>query len=215
MHRPDSDYYMYSLGGFAPCFYYDFYATHTFEFFIQCKVLTDLTNLPSGYNYRDVVSPTTVSPEIELPSSWAPELTVVVEVRDMKYLSHSNRTEWTTTDPDVMNGLKPMQMTLNFADLMATDQAGETKFVNGGRAFYEITIAGENTLSFMTRGFFDQEGYQQPAKTTDSKKIMIAVFATLGALLLVGGLCYWCKQRQDEIEKIKGNTRESMLIKTH
>jgi len=24
MNLPDSDYYLYSLGGFAPCFYFDF-----------------------------------------------------------------------------------------------------------------------------------------------------------------------------------------------
>ena len=215
MDRPDTDYYMYSLGGFAPCFHYDFYDNHTFEFLIQCKVLTDLTNLATGFNYRDVISQSTAESKFELAASWAPELTVVVEVRDMKYLSHANRSEWTTTDADVMNGLKPMSMTLNFADIMATDQAGETKFVNGGRAFYEITVLGENTLSFMTRGFFDQAGYVQPAKQADSKKIVIAVFSTLGGLLLVGGLCYWCKRRQDEIERIKGNTRDSMVIKTH
>jgi len=36
MDRPDSDYYMYSLGGFAPCYYYDFNEVYEFELTLQC-----------------------------------------------------------------------------------------------------------------------------------------------------------------------------------
>lgn len=41
--RPDTDFYMYSLGGFAPCYTYDFTQTYDFKLLIQCKVLTDTT----------------------------------------------------------------------------------------------------------------------------------------------------------------------------
>jgi len=34
--------------------------------------------------------------------SWAPELTVSFNIRDMKYLSNSNQTLWTTTNVNVM-----------------------------------------------------------------------------------------------------------------
>lgn len=54
---------MYSLGGYAPCYYYDFTATYKFKLLIQCMVKTpnpvnDITNpfvQQVGYAYRDVV----------------------------------------------------------------------------------------------------------------------------------------------------------------
>lgn len=52
----DSNYYLYSLGGFAPCYFYDFTKTYTFDVLIQCKVFTNNTlKLMTGYQYRDVV----------------------------------------------------------------------------------------------------------------------------------------------------------------
>jgi len=44
MDLPDSDYYMYSLGGFAPCYFYDFTAVNEFELTLQCQVLVNTTN---------------------------------------------------------------------------------------------------------------------------------------------------------------------------
>ena len=66
MDLPDSDYYMYSLGGYAPCFYYDFNSVENFEITINCMVLWNTTNLTGpvtfdslqpGYQYRDVIIP--------------------------------------------------------------------------------------------------------------------------------------------------------------
>jgi len=56
MDLPDSDYYLYSLGGFAPCFFYDFTATYTFEITLNCQIYSNLTALTTGYQYRDVVN---------------------------------------------------------------------------------------------------------------------------------------------------------------
>jgi len=39
----DSDYYLYSLGGYAPCYFYDFTKTYTFEIKLECKILENLT----------------------------------------------------------------------------------------------------------------------------------------------------------------------------
>ena len=52
---PDTDYYLYSLGGFAPCYWYDFTKTYTFQILIQCmmQVPNVLGNL--GYQYRNVI----------------------------------------------------------------------------------------------------------------------------------------------------------------
>lgn len=113
----DSDYYMYSLGGYAPCYFYDFTQEYTFDMLIQCKILVDTTNettpvvqgvdrLRAGYQYRDVVTkPNDVQTDFRL-GSWAPELTIKFAVRDMKYLSNSNSSTLTTSDPLVMSGIK-------------------------------------------------------------------------------------------------------------
>lgn len=87
--------------------------------------------------------------------SWADSLTVSFNVRDMKYLSNSNQTTVTTTDADVMAGKTPLELTLNFKDLLTQDESGDTYFVVGGRTYYEATVSGENTVSFLAKGFFD------------------------------------------------------------
>lgn len=43
MNEPDSDYYMYSLGGYAPCFFYDFNAVYEFELTLECRLLVNIT----------------------------------------------------------------------------------------------------------------------------------------------------------------------------
>lgn len=220
MDRPDTDFYMYSLGGFAPCYFYDMTQKYTFEMLIQCAVLVDTTNLtgPSpvstdslkvGYQYRDVVvRPNDKDTEFILGAPWSPDLTIKFSLRDMKYLSNANNSFITTTDVDVMSGTKPISMELNFNDLLEQDASGETYFIVGGRVYYEITVSGTSTISFISKGFFDQEGYQMPAAHASSKNVIIGISVTIGVLLLLALICYCYKRRQDEINKIKGVVTE-------
>lgn len=150
-----------------------------------------------------------------LLGSYAPELTVHFDVRDMKYLSNSNHSEWPTTDADVMVGNKAMKISLNFQDLMTQDATGETYFVVGGRTYYEIQVKGEKTISFITKGFFDQEGYSQPAKKADGTAIAIGVSCGVVALGLIVLGCYCYKKRKDEIDQIKGVQKEDDVVKPH
>ena len=59
MDLPDSDYYLYSLGGFAPCFFFDFTATYDITVTIECQLVTLAAPKPNeivpGYQYRDVL----------------------------------------------------------------------------------------------------------------------------------------------------------------
>lgn len=75
----------------------------------------------------------------------------------------------------------------------------------GGRVFYEIYVYGENTLYFITRGFFDQEGYTQPGVPANTKGIIIGVSVSVVVVILLAGLCYYLKKRNDENERIKGS----------
>jgi hypothetical protein len=111
-----------------------------------------------------------------------------------------------------MAGLTPMKIALNFKDLVDQDATGQTYFVVGGRTYYEATISGENTLSFIAKGFFDQAGYSQPAKKADGKNIAIGVSVTVVVVGLLVLACYCYKRRQDEIDRIKGVQKEEDLI---
>jgi len=86
-------------------------------------------------------------------------------------------------------------MTLNFNDLLEQDASGETYFVVGGRTYYEITVSGEKTLSFISKGFFDQQGYSMPAAKADGKAIAIGVSSAVVAIALMVLICYCYKRR--------------------
>jgi hypothetical protein len=123
----DSDYYMYSLGGYAPCYFYDFTQAYTFDMKIECMLLYNTTNktdpdpptdrLLAGYQYRDVVQKPNNYKDTPI-EPLTNELTINFTVRDMKYLSNANRTKLVTSDPFVMTGQKDVSMRLDFNDLL-------------------------------------------------------------------------------------------------
>ena len=80
-----------------------------------------------------------------------------------------------------MNGLVPLEFEINFNDLLMADSTGETRFVVGGRAYFEGLVFGTNTVSFTSRGFFDQLGYQEPSLPNVAMWVYlgIGVFALL------------------------------------
>lgn len=57
-------------------------------------------------------------------------------------MSNANTTVINVTDPDIMNGLAPLEFEINFNDLLELDKTGETFFVVGGRAYFECLIYG-------------------------------------------------------------------------
>jgi len=77
--------------------------------------------------------------------------------------------------------------------------------------YYEITVEGNNTVTFISKGFFDQLGYTQPAAKADGKAIAIGVSSAVVAIALLVLICYCYKKRQDEIDKIKGVQKEEDL----
>ena len=57
---PDSDYYMYSLQGYAPCFFFDFTATYDITIQLNCLLINSNgvavpNEVSLGYLYRDIV----------------------------------------------------------------------------------------------------------------------------------------------------------------
>ena len=89
-------------------------------------------------------------------------------------------------------GLKNASIEVDFPGLMESDAAGHSRFINGGRVYFEANLFGYQTFSFTTKGFFDQLGYVEPMKPyIQSEKIdrilpiiYIIVIASLLVLLL-------------------------------
>jgi len=61
----DSAYYLYSIPGFSPCFWFDFDGVEPMKYMLNCKS-TDENMMNeeevTGYEYRDVVTPPVYSP---------------------------------------------------------------------------------------------------------------------------------------------------------
>jgi hypothetical protein len=90
------------------------------------------------------------------------------------------------TDPEVMVGLKNASIELDFKALVESDEAGFSRFINGGRVYFEANVFGYQTSSFTTKGFFDQLGYVEPEKPfikpesiETLKKVLLVLFVYL------------------------------------
>ena len=117
-NKTDSAYYLYSIPGFSPCFFFDFTSKTPFElgYNLNCKQMDTDGQMAAvketeftGYQYRDVVTPAKYNPFKYLSqnpdtkfSVMAPtSATLKFEFFDMKYLS--NTIDFTTevTDSDI------------------------------------------------------------------------------------------------------------------
>ena len=90
------------------------------------------------------------------------QVIVSFEFRDWRYLSNVKKTQQIVTDADVLTGQKEQSIELDFSKLEESDAAGETRFIVGGRAYFEANLFGYHTSSFTTKGFFDKLGYVEP-----------------------------------------------------
>lgn len=106
--REDSEYYVYSIHGFDPCFYFDFSKTYTMKFLLQCRAIDEkgivLENGHSegvGFEYADVIKAVesgvpegqdvykyaAVNSLTKLKVQEGQNMTVTWDFRDWKYLS--------------------------------------------------------------------------------------------------------------------------------
>lgn len=166
---------MYSIPGYSPCFFIDFTSVLDVQFMVKCMYIDNssvngqlrMIKDPQprvGYEYRDVVVPPKPLMEHKILQQTVNATSYVAQfaIRDFKYLSNTNTTFVTITDPNIMAGITPGNIQLNFADLGTSDATGQTLFVVGGRAYFEVSIYGNNILSFTTKGFWDQLNYVEP-----------------------------------------------------
>lgn len=118
----------------------------------------------------------------------------------MKYLSHKKSFK-ATVDPEVLQGTKSGYVKVDFSQLLDSDEKNESKYVVGGRVYFEASLFGTYVNSFTYKGFFDQEGYEEPASflkritTQGMIWLIVASVVVLGVLIYV---VYRCCCKKDE-----------------
>lgn len=71
--------------------------------------------------------------------------------------------------------------------MVRKDENMNSKYVVGGRMFFEASISGDSYMSFVTNGFLDQEGYVEPQNTSRkmTKALKTIIPVSIVVLLLV------------------------------
>lgn len=85
---------------------------------------------------------------------------------------------------------------------------GASRFVNGGRVFFEANIFGYHTSSFTTKGFFDKEGYVEPMLKDSGvrwflnnwvDRVEVKAAIALASLCLLFVQCCSCSARKPKL----------------
>ena len=126
------------------------------------------------------------------------EVVVSFDFRDMKYLSnkHPFNTTMTIQKADITAGKVP----IDFSKLQSSDASGQSRFIVGGRTFFEASVFAPSVSSFTFRGFFDEKGYEEPKSTLNELKssgwlyviIAACILVVIGVIVL---FCY-CKKKK-------------------
>lgn len=97
-------------------------------------------------------------------------------------------------------------VTIDFSVLQDSDSKGESRYIVGGRTYFEASVfadAGSMT-SFTFRGFFDEEGYEEPKSTLNKLKSSGWLYVIIGsgiALIVLAIVLYCYCQKKKEQEK--------------
>ena len=117
----------------------------------------------------------------------------------MKYLSQTIIFKETIIDAAIISGTEEGGIDIDFGQLTKSDEEKGTKYVVGGRTYFEATLFGEHTTSFTTKGFFDKEGYVEPTKAgVGSKAWEVWLFVILGlviGIILIIVCCKYCGKK--------------------
>jgi hypothetical protein len=124
------------------------------------------------------------------------ELTLKFEFFDMKYLSNTIDFTSKISDPSIIgNTSKTGKIDIYFKQLEESDANNGTKYVVGGRTYFEATVFGAGYQSFTTKGFFDKKDYVEPTASTLKGNKLILGFTISGCIVgafLLGLLIYCC-----------------------
>jgi hypothetical protein len=101
----------------------------------------------------------------------------------MKWMTNQLQFSTEIDDPLVLSGLKEGNITIDLSKLEQSDRENGTRYVNGGRAYFEAEVLGFKISSFSARGFIDKLNYLEP-----SIDISLPIYKQYMAEILVGTL---------------------------
>ena len=105
-------------------------------------------------------------------------------------------------------------MTIDFSVLQDSDSKGESRYIVGGRTYFEASVFGNggNVNSFTFRGFFDEEGYEEPKSTLNKLKSSGWLWVIIGsgiALIVLAIVLYcYCKKKKEQEKHAKKNKHD-------
>jgi len=79
---------------------------------------------------------------------------------------------------------------------------GNSKYVAGGRTYFEVSSLASNIVFFTTKGFFDKLGYVEPPGE-DSVNLGLILGLTFGGLALIGLIIFFICYKRKQSAKIK------------
>ncbi|CDW82059.1 ef hand family protein [Stylonychia lemnae] len=216
--KEDSPYYLYSVPGYDPCFYLDFTQKQNIGFILTCKYTDEVSSINSkseniGYQYRDVVQPaqvpefqyTAVNPTTQMKTLIGQSAQVQISIFDWKWLSQQANFMKNISDPLILAGLKEDRIEVDFAKLMKSDQEKKSKYIAGGRAYFEADVLGQLIYSYTSKGFFDQANYVEPAAPENiTWKIIVGVVVPGVVIGIIGSIILYCqiKKRKQKLNHI-------------
>lgn len=99
---------------------------------------------------------------------------------------------------------------IDFSELQNLDASGNSRYIVGGRTYFEASVHGSGVNTFTFRGFFDEEGYEEPKSTLNKLKssgwlyvIIAASIAVIAGCILLYCCCCRKSKDQERMEKYK------------
>lgn len=210
---------MYSIQGFDPCHFFDFNQKTDIKFLMKCLPLTKKGIVKEnghteklGLEYADVIKQTeptekftyaAVNPETKMKVNKEDSVLFSFDFRDWKYLTNIKKFQLNVTEPEVIAGLKEGSVTVDFKELVDSDEKSGSKFEVAGRVYWEASISGTGYQSFVTTGFFDKKGYEEPQLSIGKMNFVLEVVLPIaaGILIVVGFVIYKIVQRNKKISE--------------
>jgi hypothetical protein len=93
---------------------------------------------------------------------------------------------------------------IDFSVLQESDSRGESRYIVGGRTYFEASVFQDDDLvnSFTFRGFFDEEGYEEPKSTLNKLKssgwLWVIIGSCIALVILAIVLFCYCKKKKEE-----------------
>lgn len=101
---------------------------------------------------------------------------------------------------------------IDFSALQALDATGNSRYIVGGRTYFEASVFGTSPKvnSFTFRGFFDEDGYEEPKSTLNKLKSSGWLYVIIGlsialVILAIVLYCYCSKKKEQERQNKKKN----------